>query len=263
MNGALRLYRRLLSASWRAVLQYRFSFLISMFFQTLLTVSDFLVVLTILYRTRAIGGWSAAQVGVIYGVTSIACAIYRVLGCELHNFQNYIIRGEYDGILLRPWPSLLVLLGRRVEFFRLGGVLQGLVALLISLHYLGGPRVFGWLYAYLLVLPLCGALIFFSISIATAACAFWFGRVRDLQTLTFYAANYAATYPTSIYPGWLRGLLALVPVSFIGYVPAKFALGLGGSVWYLVLPWLVAGLVLALSLSLWRAGEASYHSSGS
>jgi ABC-2 type transport system permease protein len=154
-------------------------------------------------------------------------------------------------------------LGRKVEFFRLGGVLQGLTALLISLHYLGGIASLGWMYGYLLLMPICGTVIFFSISIATAACAFWFGRVRDLQTLTYYAANYAASYPTSIYPVWLRGLLTLLPVSFIGYLPARFALGLGGSPWDLLLPWLAAVASLYLALRFWRVGEAAYHSSGS
>jgi ABC-2 type transport system permease protein len=263
MRDGFRLYRRLVAASWRAVLQYKFSFLVSVFFNCWVTVTDFLVVLTILYNTKTIGGWNLPQIGVIYGVVGISSALFRVFGCELHVFQNYIIQGEYDGILLRPWPSLLVLLSRRVEFFRLGGVIQGGTALLLSLHYLGGPQTLGWTYFYLLLLPLSGTLIIFGISIAIAACAFWFGRVRDLQTLTFYGANYAASYPTSIYPGWMRALLTLVPVTFIGYFPAKYALGLGGAAWYLLLPWLAAGITLVLANWIWRAGEAAYQSSGS
>ena len=263
MRAGLKLYRRLVAASWRAALQYKFSFLVSIFFNFWLSVTDLLVVLTIVYSTNTVGGWNLAQIGVIYGVVGIGKALFRTFGSELHMFQDYVIRGEYDGILLRPWPSLLVLLSRRFEFFRLGGVLQAGAALLLSLHYLGGPRVLGWKYFYLLLLPLTGTVIIFAISVAIAACAFWFGRIRDLQTLAFYAANYAASYPTSIYPGWMRTLLTLIPVTFVGYIPVKFALGLGGSAWYLVLPWIVAALTWVLSLLLWRAGEAAYQSSGS
>lgn len=263
MKAGFNLYFRLVAASWRAVFQYKFSFLVSIFFNLWLSVTDFLVVLTIVYSTKTIGGWNLAQIGVVYGVISIAASIFRVFACELHQFQDYIIRGEYDGILLRPWPSLLVLLSRRIEFFRLGGVIQGGVALLLSLHYLGGPSALGWKYYYLLLLPFSGTVIIFGISVAIAASAFWFGRVRDLQTLAFYAANYAASYPTNIYPSWMQILLTLIPVTFVGYVPARFALGLGGAAWHLVLPWLVALLTWILSLLLWRAGETAYQSSGS
>lgn len=263
MRAGFRLYRRLVAASWRAVLQYKFSFFVSVFLNCWLTVTDFLVVLTIVYSTKTVGGWNLAQIGVIYGIVGISAAFFRTFGSELHMFQDYIIRGEFDGILLRPWPSLLVLLSRRIEFFRLGGVIQSGTVLLLSLHHLGGPQILGWRYFYLLLLPLSGTVIIFGISVAIAACAFWFGRVRDLQTLAFYAANYAASYPTSIYPSWMRALLTLIPVTFVGYVPARFALGLGGSAWHLVLPWIVAALTWVLSLMLWRAGEAAYQSSGS
>lgn len=263
MMAGFRLYRRLLAASWRALLQYKFSSLVSVFFNFWVTMTDFLVVLTIVYNTKSVGGWNLAQIGVIYGVVGVSANLFRVFGCELHAFQEYIIRGEYDGILLRPWPSLLVLFGRRVEFFRLGGVIQAVTALLLSLHFLGGPQVLGWRYFYLLLLPTSGTAIILGISVAIAASAFWLGRVRDLQTLAFYGANYAASYPTSIYPTWMRALLTVIPVTFVGYVPAKFALGMGGSDWYLLSPWLVAILTWVIALKLWRAGEAAYQSSGS
>ncbi|NLW17155.1 MAG: hypothetical protein GX033_05850 [Firmicutes bacterium] len=263
MINGIRLYWRLLAASWQTVLQYKFSFFVSLFFQCWITVTDFLVVITIIYNARSVGGWSLPQIGVIYGVVGISSALFRTFGCELHRFQEYIIRGGYDGILLRPLPSLLVLLGRRIEFFRLGGVVQGAAALLVSLHYLGGPGALGWRYFYLLSLPLSGTLIIFGISVAIAACAFWFGRVRDIQTLAFYGANYAASYPASIYPPWMRALLTVIPVTFVGYIPAQFALGLGGSSWYLLLPWLVIVVTWVVALLLWRAGEKAYQSRGS
>lgn len=262
--SAIRLYGKLLRASVRSVMQYKFSFVLATFFQLWISVSDFLVVLTILWHVRAIGGWSAAQVGVLYGVATTSMALYRMFGSELHGFQNYIIRGEFDGLLLRPWPTLLVLLSRRMEFFRLGGVIQGLTALGISLHFLGGVQTLGWWrLLYVLTLPLTGAAIFFAIGIATSAIAFWTGRVRELQTFAVYAPSYACAYPVSIYPAWLRALLTLLPVAFIGFVPVRNLLGIGGQPWHLLTPLIVALVSLRVSLIIWRRGEQAYHSTGS
>lgn len=264
MRRGIKLYIRLVKASVRSLMQYKFSFIVTFLLQTVLTVADFLVVLTILYHFRALGGWNLYQVGVLYGVTSSSVALYRTFCNEIHNFQEYIIRGEFDNLLLRPWPTLLVLMSRQIQFFRLGGVLQGMIALFVSLHYLGGAIELGWWkYLYILCLPLLGAVIYFAVGVAVSSLAFWTGRVRDIQVFAIYAPGYACSYPLSIYPIWLRAILLILPVGFIGYVPLRSVFGLGAPVWHLFLPVLIAAASVWCSLALWRLGERAYHSSGS
>jgi ABC-2 type transport system permease protein len=263
MRATAAMYFRLVRASLRSLMQYRFSFMFSLVVNVLVTVADFLVVLAILYNFRSIGGWNTAQIAALYGVATAALGIYRAFGSELQNFQNYIVTGEFDGLLLRPWPTLLVLLSRRVELFRLGAVLQGYAALVISLAYLGGPAEFGVAYFYMLLLPLLSSGIFFAISIATAAVAFWTGRIRELQTFTIYGPSTAASYPTAIYPRWIRYFLTVLPVTFVGYVPLRTTLGLGGQLWHVVTPMVASAISLLAALWLWRRGERAYHSTGS
>lgn len=260
---AARMYAKLVLASLRSLMQYRFSFVFSLFVNVLVTIADFLVVLAILYNFRSIGGWNTAQIAALYGVATAALGIYRTFGSELQNFQNYIVSGEFDGLLLRPWPTLLVLLSRRVELFRLGAVLQGYTALVIALAYLGGPAEFGGSYIYMLALPILTSGIYFAISIATASIAFWTGRIRELQVFTIYGPSTAASYPTSIYPRFIRFLLTALPVCFVGYMPLRVTLGLGGEKWHLITPLLATVAALTVSLWLWRRGERAYHSTGS
>lgn len=235
-----------------------------MLFNSAISVADFLVVLTILFRFRVIGGWETAEIGVLYGVATAAVGIYRTFGCELHKFQSYIVNGEYDGILLRPWPTILGLLSRQVELFRLGTVIQGYTALSISLVYLSEANKLGWFaYIYLLLLPLASSTIYFAIGLGISAVAFWTGRTRELQTVAIYAPSYAASYPISIYPKWLQLFLTVLPVSFVSFVPIRYVLGLGGAAWHLLSPHLVGALSLYIAFTLWRAGERAYQSTGS
>ena len=263
MKAAAKVYFKLVRASLRSLMQYRFSFLFSLLVNVIVTVADFLVILAILYNFRSIGGWNTAQIATLYGVATVALGLYRAFGSELQNFQNYIVAGEFDGLLLRPWPTLLVLLSRRVELFRLGAVLQGYTALVIGLAYLGGPAEFGINYFYMLILPILSSGIFFAISIATASVAFWTGRIRELQTFTIYGPSTAASYPTAIYPGWIRYFLTVLPVTFVGYVPLRATLGLGGQAWHMLTPIMASAVALAGALWLWRRGERAYHSTGS
>lgn len=264
MRKGLQLYFHLAKASWRAAMVYKTSFMLSVLFNSIISIADFMVILAILYRFREIGDWGTAQIGVLYGIATASVGLYRTFGCELHRFQSYIINGEYDGVLLRPWPSMLVLLSRQVELFRLGGVLQGYTALVISLTYLATIKPLSLaLYIYLLVLPIISSSIYFAIGIAVSAVAFWTGRIRELQTVAIYGPSYAAAYPISIYPKWLQWFLTVLPVSFVSYIPVRYALGLGGIVWHLCTPVFIGLLALYASLALWRAGERAYHSTGS
>ncbi len=263
MRSAFSVYRHLLAASVRGMMQYKFSFVLTAIFNFFVSIADFLVVLAILYNFRAIGGWTTPQIGLLYGVVAASIGIYRTFGSELHNFQNYIINGEFDGLLLRPWPTLLVLLSRGIELFRIGSIIQGYLAMLVSLHYLGGIDGLGWKYLYFLALPFMSAGIFFAIAIATSSLTFWIGRVRELQTFTIYGPNTAAAYPTSIYPRWLRYMLTILPVTFVGYVPTSAALNLGSPAWQMATPLLVSIVSLYLAARLWELGEKAYHSTGS
>jgi ABC-2 type transport system permease protein len=212
MRDALVLYRRLVGARVRSLMQYRFSFIVSFFMQALMTVNDFLVVLTLLYHFRAMGGWSLYEVGVLYGITSSASALNRTFFNEVHHFPDYVMAGDFDSLLLRPWPTLLVLVTRGVEFFRLGGAAQGLIPLYICVHLLGGFARFGGLgVLYISLLPILGAVIYFAVEVAVASLAFWFGRIQGFQTTTSYIVTYAGSYPLGIYPDWLQKLRVWSP----------------------------------------------------
>ena len=123
--NALRLYGRLAAASLRARMQYKMDFLMSTFFYAMLTMSDFLCWRRSCSALREVGGWNIYEVGLLYGMSWISMWLYRTFAPELHNFDRYIVYGEFDGLLVRPWPTLLTLLGRNFEPHRLGAALQG------------------------------------------------------------------------------------------------------------------------------------------
>lgn len=262
---ALPLYLRLVLASIRARMQYRFDFLINLGLYGLVNVIDFLLVAAILARFRFLQGWSVYEVGLLFAIASIAMSLYQLLAPEIHHFERYIILGEFDGLLIRPWSSLFILLTRNVDLVRLGGVLQGGIILFLSVTALAragvlGPRQI----LILLLLPWSGMLIFLSLGLATAALAFWLGRIDEFQVFTLYAPQNAVYYPLTIYPRWLQGVLfGLLPVAFVNYVPIRYILGKGGSPWDLLLTPLVALFSLLLALRLWEQGEKHYTSTGS
>lgn len=258
-------YLKMLKTNIRSQLQYKANFMMTSIANASLSALDFLLLGAILARFDHVKGWSLYEIGILYGVISCAMSLYRIFCVEIHEFEKYIILGEFDQLLTRPLSPLFLLLTKRLDLGKVGGSLQGIAVLAFSLAGLfrqGEGSIA--LLVYLPVAILIGGMMMFSISLITATTAFWTSQVKDMQTFTIFAPSNAANYPISLYPDWLKMVfLGLLPVGFINYVPALYLLHKGGSWYYLLLSPGVAILYLALALWFWSFGIKHYHSTGS
>ncbi|QRG65548.1 ABC transporter permease [Brevibacillus choshinensis] len=259
------LYRKLIASSIRAQMQYKINFLTSAATTGMIMVLDFVVLSAILYRFHDMIGWNLYEVGILYGISSSAISLYRLVAPEIHEFERYVMQGELDQLLIRPVSPLLLLLTRNLDLSRIGGVVQGLAVLAVSLS---GMLLQGESTALLLlfvpVAILSGGVIYFSIGLSTAAACFWLQQSKDLQTFTIYAPANASNYPIALYPSWLKWLFfSAIPIAYMNYVPMLYLLGKGGTWFYPLLTPLVAGVALGCAISFWRWGIRHYHSTGS
>jgi ABC-2 type transport system permease protein len=259
------LYRKLIAASIRAQMQYKLNFLTTAVTTGLIMVIDFFILSAILYRFDHVKGWNLYEVGMLYGLSSVAMSLYRMFAPEIHDFERYIVHGEFDQLLVRPVPPLVLLLTRNLELGRIGGIVQGLAVLLVSIYglYQLGCELWGIL-LYIPVVLVCGPVIFFSISLCTATVAFWSSQLKELQTFTIYAPANASHYPISLYPGWLKLLFfSVIPIAYVNYMPMLYLLQKGGEWYYLLLTPFVAGVALLFAYRFWTLGIRHYHSTGS
>jgi ABC-2 type transport system permease protein len=220
---------------------------------------------TIPFSVQAKDSAAARQPIFSYDPTSTVADAYRLLGEELDRFENYIVRGDFDSVLIRPWPSLFVLLSRNLDLTRVTWVIQGAAVGWISAGPLLARGTLTWAGVLQLVLAsIWTACMYMAVGIATSSAAFKIVRIEELQVFTQNAPGTAVLYPLEIYPGWLRFvLLTVIPLGVGNYIPVRYILGKGGTWWNLALPPIVAVLSLYVSVLLWHAGEARYHSTGS
>lgn len=257
----LRLYGVLIRASLRASMQYKTDFLLSALFNGIIMVSDFVLLAAILLKFDHIVG----EVGLLYGISTGTMSLYRLLAPELHEFEKYMIQGEFDQLLTRPVSPLLLLLARRLDLGRIGGVLQGM--LILGISFMNIKVSDGIMWKLLLYFPLAlvtGLILSFALSVVTATVGFWTERIRDFQSFTLYAPYNAANFPLSIYPDWLKGLfLPLLPVGFMNYLPIATLLGKGEHPLTLLISPLFACAFFAGAIKFWQFGLRHYHSTGS
>lgn len=260
----LRVYRLLVVSSLRSRMQYKFNFWFSSIMTAFISAVEFAMLAVILHRFGHIQGWSLAESGYLYAVLHLGRTAYRTFASDVHHLEKYLVSGDLDGLLLRPIPVLLGLMTLNVSI-RFGELVQGLAILIWSMHGLIASGQIG-----LAALPLTvavivsGAILMFGIGLATASVGFWITRIEVLQNITEDAARTAAQYPLTIYPKWMRTLLAsLIPIAFANYIPALYIIRGEGGWWLLALSAAIALLVLAAGLLLWRIGLTRYQSTGS
>jgi ABC-2 type transport system permease protein len=260
----LRLYRLLVRTTIRSRMQYKFNFVVGTLLAALVQISEFLMVAIVLDRFGAIRGWSVHEIGYLFAVMTLSKTIYRTFADEVHHLEKYLVGGELDQLLTRPMPVLLALMPQK---FRLmpAELLQGGFILSWALGAMMRSGQIGWtaVIATLFII-LTGAVILFSIGLATATLGFWTTRIVELQNITEDAARTAAQYPLTLYPKWMSSLLLFaIPVGFVNYVPSLYLLRGDMGSWVLAATSGVAVICLFASLRFWRYGITKYQSTGS
>jgi ABC-2 type transport system permease protein len=220
----LAIYRRLVGARIRSQLQYRLSFWLNLVGTALITFLDFAAILILFHQVDALGDWSVAEVGVLYGISCVAFALADLIFGHLDQLPQMIRMGEFDQVLIRPLGSLLQVIATDFALRRLGKLTQGLVVLVLALMYADVPWTPGRA-AMLVVAILAACAIFAGIWVALSTIVFWLIDSHEAVNAFTYGGNFLAQYPVNIFGPWLRRLVIyLIPLAFTAYFPALYVL---------------------------------------
>ncbi len=219
-----------------------------------------------LSQTTNLGGWNHAELLFVLGFSMIPISFFHCLCGNLYQLSSfYIIQGNLDRVLLRPYPSFLQICFDRISIEDLSGAVFGAVLIAAS-----APRIPEFSFSIGHLLMLCILLgsaftVVVSVFMSFAASGFWFedrvGMVPPVYNLMEFGR-----WPTRIYHPALRLLISMViPFAFVAFYPASFFVRGPGDmpVW---LPWLtpvVAAISLAIATAVWRIGIRRYNSTGS
>lgn len=260
----LELYILLIRTSIKSSMQYKLNFFVGSFLAAFIQIAEFLMIGIVLHRFGAIQGWNIYEVGYLFSIMTLSKTVYRSIANEVHHLEKYLVSGDMDQLLTRPLPVLFTLLPQRFRIM-LGEWMQGGFVFGWSIHGMMNSGQIGWIAVpQSLFVILTGAVLLFSIGLATATIGFWTTRISELQTFTEDAAGTAARFPLSLYPKWLAGMLLFVlPVGLVNYVPALYILRGEWGPWIFLIILLAAIGFLALSLRFWKFGMTKYQSTGS
>jgi ABC-2 type transport system permease protein len=264
------LYRRLVGAQVRSQMQYRVLFALDMLAQFVGNIVDFAVVAVLFTRIPALGGWSLGEVGLLYGLSSLAFALADMLvsGFDYTVFGALMVRqGGFDQVLVRPVNAFMQVLASQFVLRRIGRIGQGVLILALTLPLLSvawTPVKIGFA-----VVTVIGGVFFFSgLFIFGSGLSFWTVDSLEAMNMLTYGGQMMTSYPMHIFQDWLRTIfMFIIPMAFVTYYPALWLLDkpdpLGLPAWIAFLSPVVCVLVFCAGVRMWWFGVRYYQSTGS
>ncbi|MHC5068387.1 MAG: ABC transporter permease [Planctomycetota bacterium] len=247
-------------------LAYRGDLVIQSLDELLRGALAFLMVKVYMSRTTALHGWSEAEILFILGFSLVPLALFHCFCGNLYQLAGrYLIQGQFDRILLRPYPSFLQVCFDRIAIEDLSGAVLG-VGLMIMSAQDGALDHFGLGdLALLLFMLLCAFTIVVAVFMSFAATSFWFDDRVGMMPPVYNLMEFGR-WPTGIYHEALRILItAAIPFAFCGFYPASLFLRDSperATFAYAVATPAVAIIAITLACTLWRCGIRRYGSVG-
>jgi ABC-2 type transport system permease protein len=264
-GSVAQVYGRIVASRIRSQLSYPGSFALDLVAQLLSQGIELLAILAIFTQVTSLGGFSATEVVLIYGLAATAFGLADLAVGQIEALPEYIRTGEFDVMLLRPLGTLPQLLSADVQLRRIGRVAAGAAVLAWVLRDVEWTPV---RVVVAVVAPLAGAVILSAIWIAANCVSFWLVDGSEVANSVTYGSDFATSYPITVYGPWLRRIMCFaVPGAFVAYFPALALLGrpdpLGLPEALRYCSPLVAAIAVGVAALIWRTGVRHYQGTGS
>ena len=258
----MKLYWNLFLMNLKSQMQYRMSFFMTVLGQFLTAFASFFSLAFIFERIDAVDGFTYGQVFLCFAVVGSAFSVGELFGGGLAAFSRILGDGSFDRALVRPRPVLLQILVPNFDFTRLGLLVQAAVVLCWAVPASGVAWTVPKALALVLMI-VCGAVVFFAMFLLKAACTFFTTESVQFLDIFTYGARQFGRYPFSVYGKQVLWVLTfVVPLALFQYYPLLYLVGRSSAAWLMLLP-LAAALVLVPCLLLFRFGVKRYKSTGS
>jgi ABC-2 type transport system permease protein len=258
----MKLYLHFISIHLKCAMQYKISFLLTMLGQFLVSFNLFLGITFMFERFHQVKDYQYSEVLLCFSLVLMSYTLAEVFMRGFDMFSNTISNGEFDRILVRPRRIILQVIGSKIEFARLGRLLQAIVVLIYGISV----SDINWTLDKILTLffmILGGSIVFGCLFIIYASiCFFTLEGLEFMNILTDGAREYGK-YPINVYgKSVLKFCTYLVPYTLFQYYPFLYLTGRSNTKLYMLYP-ILACLFLVPSYLLWNNGVRHYKSTGS
>ncbi len=256
------LYLKYLKVHLKSELEYKISFILSFLSQFLVFFSYYFTIVCIFDKFDNIKGFTKYQVLLTFGIIqfgfSFCESFFRGMDC----FDDLIIKGEFDKLLLRPRGIMLQVFCEKVSFIKMARLLQSIVILVIAIINVditwNLPKIIT-----LILMIMSSVFIFLGIFILSAAYCFITIKGLEVRNVFTDGGKHMAQYPIGIFKkSFVVIFTYIIPFGFVNYYPLLYLLDKINNPLFIISP-LVTLIYLIPCILIFKRGIKKYSSVGS
>lgn len=256
------LYFKYFGIHFKCDLQYKLSFIMSFVSQFFVFFSYYFTILCLFESFSNIKGFTLYEVLLTFGIIQFGFSFCETFFRGIDTFDELIINGSFDRLLIRPRGILFQVFCEKVSFVKFSRLLQSIVVLIIAIIKVD----VSWNMSKVITLicMLCSSvIIFLSIFILTASYCFFTVKGLEVRNVLTDGCKHMAQYPIGIFrKGFLTFFTYVVPFGFVNYYPLLYILGRNSNQLLIISP-LITLVYLIPSIIIFYIGVKKYSSVGS
>ncbi len=258
----MKIYFESLAMHLKGELEYRVDFILSFLSQILVFFTYYFIILALFTKFNHIKGFTLYEVLLCFSIVQFGFAFNEVFARGIDKFDELIIRGDFDRLLLRPKNIILQVLCSDSDFVKVSRLIQSIIVLIIAICHLN----ISWNLLKIITLLLMlfsSCIIFFGIFLMAASYCFFTVQGLEVRNVFTDGGKHMAQYPIGVFSkGFVYFFTFIIPYAFVNYYPLLFFLGRKSSILYAFSPLLVF-LYLIPSIVTFYLGMKRYSSVGS
>jgi len=256
------LYFKYFNVHLKRQMEYKASFIMSFISNIMIFFSYYFSILCLFDKFNNIKGFTVYEVLLTFGIAQFGFAFCEIFFRGLDQFDDLMVAGDFDKILLRPRGVLFQLLCEDTSLVRLARLLQNVIIIVIAVIKID----VNWDISKILVLIfMIISSIILCLSIFIFAAAYCFITIKGLEfrNLILYSSKEVVQYPIGVFgKGLIIIFTYIVPFAFVNYYPLLYILGKTNNSLLILSPFITL-IYLILSIILFYKLLGRYKSTGS
>lgn len=258
----VRLYFKHLLQDIKVALEYKSSFIFNFVSSLIVTFTYYFMIIALFDKFSNIAGFTKYEVLLCCAIIHFGFAINETFFRGIDKFDELIIDGALDRMLLRPQGVLFQVLASRTDLIKISRVLYAIAIMAIALVNLNIEWSFQKV-ILLLMMIIASIIIFFGLFVLMASYCFVTIQGLEVKNLMTDGGKFAAQYPIGIFKKGLKFVFTfIIPFAFVNYYPLLYFIGKENNILYFFSPLLVFIFLIPCLLS-FKWGLKRYNSIGS
>ena len=256
------LYLKFMKVHLKSELQYKMSFILSFISQFFVFFGYYFTIICLFDKFSNIKGFTMYEVLLTFGIIQFGYSFCETFFRGVDQFDDLIVNGTFDRLLLRPQNILLQVFANEVSFVKASRLIQSIIVLVIAIINIDVI----WAIEKIIILVfmlISGIAVFLSIFILAASYCFLTVKGLEVRNVFTDGGKHMAQYPIGIFKkGFVFFFTFIIPFGFVNYYPLLYLLDKTNNKLLIISP-LITILYLIPSVIIFYKGIKRYSSVGS